>query len=469
MSSLVNRFVGISKQNPNLCVGVAGDQISLAEALERAATVAKEIKAAGIQPGARIAMVDHSSTGYIISWLAALLAGNPIALINPTYPEELLQEMLGIFEPALVWRASEISAHRNSGRSELNNLPGLISEPLDVISYMHTSGTTGVPKFCAQTNQYFVNLANDMGAALELTPEDRVFAPLPLFHINPMGYGLITGILAGCTVVSAEKFSASGFWPTVKENEITVLVLHAPPVEILKRSTTGANSAGHKVRTMFYANREFLEMYEIGQAVSGYGSTEAGGISHIKKWSSPTGMPDNASRYGGPAREGIEWRLDQDDYIFVRENQSGVLFAGYATASGLNPARDSDGWFETGDIGAVADNGDLIFIERGAESIRVKGEFVPIPYIEDQISQIDSIKDFALWKRPGELVDDEIVLYVVTDVVPVEKIKNQLSQTPSFMQPTVAARIAEIPRDAAAGKVQRRRLPEQEVIEWVKL
>ena len=469
MSSLVSRFVEIAKENPNLQVGVAGDLISLESALAKAATLAKELAAKNLKSDDRIAMIDHSSTGYVISWLAALLAGKPIALINPTYPEELLQEMLDIFEPALVWRSPEISVHRELPESEVTNCPGLDSEPLSVISYMHTSGTTGIPKFCAQTNQYFINLARDMGSALELTTADRVFAPLPLFHINPMGYGLITGILSGCTVVSADKFSASGFWPTVKQNDTTVLVLHAPPVEILKRSTSLSDSAGHKIRTMFYANREFMETFGIQQAVSGYGSTEAGGISHIKKWSSSTSMPDNASRYGGPARAGIEWRLDEEDFIFVRETQPGVLFAGYANAAGINSARDADGWFETGDIGKIDQTGELIFIERGAESIRVKGEFVPIPYLEDQISQIDSIKDFAIWKRPGELVDDEIVLYLVTDQVPVSDIQNQLSNAPKFMKPTVAARISEIPRDAAAGKVQRRRLPEQEVLEWVNL
>lgn len=469
MSSLVNRFTEIARENPYLQVGVVGDQISLEVALKKAATLARQITETNLNPGDRIALIDHTSTGYIISWLAALLSGNPIALINPTYPEELLQEMLNIFEPSLVWRSADTVQHRQLPESEIKNLPGLYSEPLEVISYMHTSGTTGIPKFCAQTNQYFINLAHDMGAALELTPADRVFAPLPLFHINPMGYGLITGILSGCSVISAEKFSASGFWPTVKENQISVLVLHAPPVEILKRSTTTSDSTGHQIRTMFYANREFMETFNIPKAVSGYGSTEAGGISHIKKWATSKDMPDNASRYGGPARAHIEWRLDDDDFIFVRETENGVLFAGYATSAGINSARDADGWFETGDIGKITETGELIFIERGAESIRVKGEFVPIPYLEGQIAQISSIKDFAIWKRPGELVDDEIVLYLVADEVPITQIAQQLNQTPKFMQPTVAARVKQIPRDAAAGKVQRRLLPEQEVLEWVKL
>ena len=466
MTSIVKRFVEESEKRPSLGLGTASDFITVSEVLGRAATVARELQSQGIQPGQKIAMIDSSSTGYVVSWLACLLAGTPVALINPTYPEELLQEMLAKFEPAVVWRSEEIARNRQAVVSEIADLPGLDSQSLDVISYMHTSGTTGLPKFCAQTNNYFIKMARDMGAALELTPADRVLAPLPLFHINPMGYGLITAILAGCDVFSVEKFSASGFWPVVKENNISVLILHAPPVEILKRATTTEDATGHSIRTMFYANRDFMETFKIPVAVSGYGSTEAGGISHMKKWTSPVGMPDNVSRYGGESRPEIEWKLNDAGYIMVRETQDGILFTGYATADGLNPARDADGWFDTGDIGSLESNGDMIFIERGAESIRVKGEYVPIPTLDDRINPISSIVDFAIWKRPSAVVDDEVVLYIVAEQIPVAEIAQAVADLPKYMQPVAVARVGTIPRDAAAGKVQRRLLPDQEVIEW---
>jgi acyl-CoA synthetase (AMP-forming)/AMP-acid ligase II len=469
MSSLVSRLLDESSKRETLTIGVVSDPITLAEAFARAATIAREILAADIKPEDKVAIIDSSSTGYVISWLACLLARIPVALINPIYPEELLQEMLAELQPKFIWRSEDVSRHRNMDKGIVTGLPGFNSEPLEVISYMHTSGTTGLPKFCAQSNSYFVNLARDMGNALELTANDRVLAPLPLFHINPMGYGVVTAILSGCDVFSLEKFSASGFWPTVKQNDISVLILHAPPVEILKRSTTTDDASGHKIRTMFYANRDFMETFDIPTAVSGYGSTEAGGISHIKQWPSAIGMPDNASRYGGPSRPNIEWNVNSSGDIFVRETEAGTLFSGYTNSQGVNLARDSDGWFDTGDIGKVDDSGDLIFIERGAESIRVKGEFVPIPTVEDRISPISVIEDFAIWKRPGELVDEEVVLYVVADEIPAAIITKAVSDLPNFMKPVAVARIAMIPRDAAAGKVQRRLLPDQEVLEWQSL
>jgi acyl-CoA synthetase (AMP-forming)/AMP-acid ligase II len=335
---------------------------------------------------------------------------------------------------------------------------------------MHTSGTTGLPKFCAQSHDYFARLAAAMSSALELTPADRVLAPLPLFHINPMGYGVITALLTGADALTVGKFSASGFWPAVVAERVTVLILHAPPVEILKRASTAADAEGHQVRTMFYADRDFLNRFGVPAAVSGYGSTEAGGVSHLHRWNPATDLiPDDASRHGGAARSDFDWRLDDRGMIFVREREQTALFAGYVRADGLDPARDDEGWFDTGDLGRTQGTDYLVFLERAAESIRVKGEFVPIPFVENHLAAVGGIQDHALWKRKGSLVDEEVVLYAVADRLPLDDLRLRIAELPAFMRPSAVARVAALPRDAAAGKVQRRLLADHPVLEWVEL
>ena len=399
-----------------------------------------------------------------------------MALVNPTYPGELVDRMLEPLDPALVMGPDQVALARGSGRSVVDGLPGLQSGPFEVASYMHTSGTTGRPKFCAQTHDYFARMATAMSDALELTPADRVLAPLPLFHINPMGYGIITALLTGADALTVDKFSASKFWPAVADERISVLILHAPPIEILKRATTTEQASGHQVRTMFYADRGFLEQFGVPAAVSGYGSTEAGGVSHLHRWNPATDdIPDDASRHGGTARVDIEWRLDENGIIFVREREHAALFDGYVRSGGLDPARDADGWFDTGDLGRVEGADDdagrrhLVFLERAAESIRVKGEFVPIPFVENHLAAIEGITDHALWKREGALVDDEVVLYAVADQLPLDRLRRRIAELPAAMRPAVVARVASLPRDAAAGKVQRRLLADLPVLEWVEL
>ncbi|WPB89287.1 AMP-binding protein [Streptomyces malaysiensis] len=478
-TNLVRLLLDRAEARPGLAIGTLDDQIRLADALEVAAGGAERLRSEGLGAGDRVALVAGTSTDYLIVWLSCFLAGVPVALINPTYPEQLLGQMLDRFDPAIVHtdladtsfaRGRAVRPVRESRGWPVADpfaAPGRDTDRHAIASFMHTSGTTGVPKFCAQSHEYFVRLGGAVAGALGLTAEDRLLAPLPLFHINPLGYGVLGALSAGADALAVRRFSASAFWGQVRRHAITALTLHAPPVEILKRATTAEDAAGHRIRTMFYADGEFLRRFGIPFAVSGYGSTEAAGVTHLRPWSAGDMLPPNASHHGGAGRPDVDWRLTGAGEIQVRETEPGALFSGYFTADGLDPARDADGWFATGDLGELDEHGGLVFLERAAESIRVKGEFVPIPYVENWLGTIDALTDLALWKRTGELVDDEVVLYVVADHVPVECLTAAVGELPAFMRPRFVARVDRIPRDAAAGKVQRRLLPEQEVRQWL--
>jgi acyl-CoA synthetase (AMP-forming)/AMP-acid ligase II len=481
IDNLAQLLVARATERPDLRVGTLDDQLTLPDALRRAAGGARRLRDLGLADGQRLAIVAGSSTDYLVVWMGCVLSGVPVALVNPTYPPELLAQMLDNLDPALVFTdrpdhaftggrpTLTLDSSRDWPDADPAHTPGIGADRFALVSFMHTSGTTGVPKFCAQTNSYFLRLGRAIADAMELTDRDRVLAPLPLFHINPLGYGIIGALTAGADALTIGKFSASRFWPDVKEHGITAMSLHAPPVEILKRATTTQDAAGHRVRSIFYADREFMSRFGIPLAVTCYGSTEAGGVSHLHQWRLGQDIPDHASRYGGATRADVQDKLDDDGQILVRETEPGTLFAGYFAGGTLNPARDEDGWFATGDLGERDEAGGLKFLERAAESIRVKGEFVPIPYVEERLSTIPELIDLALWKKPGELVDDDVVLFVVADSLPIEAIRAVSAELPAFMRPSLVAQIKAIPRDAAAGKAQRRLLNDQEVLAWTPL
>ena len=490
IDNLAQLFLTRAAERPDLRIGTLDKQLALPDALRRAAGGAHRLRGLGLDERHRLAIVASSSTDYLVVWLACVLSGVPVALVNPTYPPDLLARMLDNLDPALVFtdlqdmafarsrKVLPLAASREWPDADPAGTPGVTADRFDLVSFMHTSGTTGVPKFCAQTHSYFLRLGRAIADAMELTADDRVLAPLPLFHINPLGYGVVGALTVGADALTVAKFSASRFWPAVREHGVTAMVLHAPPVEILKRATTPDDAAGHRVRSMFYADGDFMARFGVPLAVSCYGSTEAAGVSHLHQWRLGDDVPADASRYGGATRADIEDRLDDEGQILVRERVPGTLFAGYFADGKLDPTRDGDGWFATGDLGrrdaAPAGPGGsnvagLRFLERAAESIRVKGEFVPIPFVEERLGTIPELVDLALWKKPGELVDDEVVLYTVADALPVEQIRAVAQELPAFMRPSHVARIRAIPRDAAAGKVQRRLLHGQEVLSWTTL
>ena len=483
---------------PGARFGMAGGitpTLEQAAGLAMGAAGALEVEGAG--RGRRVALIGTTSNSYLTAWLALVLAGAEVAMVNPDYPDELLAEMLAQLAPdAVVWVGRKISAsvapdaahldassldrgllrrglapesemRLSAGLGGLASAPGLARERFDVAGWMHTSGTTGVPKFCEQTHEYFLRLGRFIADSMCFSEADTVLAPLPMFHINPLGYGVVGGLTGGAEVLGLERFSASGFWPLVRDTGSTVLILHAPPVEILKRATTADDATGHRVSRVFFADPDFLEKFGVPLGFSAYGSTEAGGLCHIWAWrrGEPPALAEGMSRYGGRARHEVQWRVDSDGEILVRADRPGVLFSGYRRADGLAQPFDADGWFATGDLGRVDDAGNLVFIERRSESIRVKGEFVPIGYVEQRFSSVDGIGDVAVWRRDSDLVDDEIVLYMTGPSIPTDAILATSADLPSFMRPSEVARVGDIPRDSGVGKVRRRLLGGVSVLE----
>ena len=496
MSNVARLVLDACERHPDAPFGTVQDRRTLDAAVGVAAGLADVLADSGVEAGARVAVVGHTSTSYLMAWMALQLVGAEAALVNPKYTDGMIDSMVDALDPAALVLVDRDRAHVASvpvidasrvasggvvvdgvvssiPNAEVRRSPGLDRDPLAIAGYMHTSGTTGPPKFCAQSHEYFLRLGAVIAASLGLTTDDLVFAPLPMFHVNPLGYGVVGALHAAAGVLGAERFSASSFWNDVVEHEVTALVMHAPPVEILKRATT--DPAAHRVRTMFYADAEFMTRFHVDSAVTAYGSTEAGGVSHTHVWTADAArsvsQSDDGSiaRFGGSPRADIEARLEDDGTILVRERAPGALFSGYLDRGVVVSPTDPDGWFDTGDIGCLDQQGNLRFIERKAESIRVKGEYVPIPMVEAALADLEGVDDLALWKRRGTLDDDEVVLYTAPRLPDLGELAERIRDLPGFMRPAAVFAIPRVPRDEGVGKVQRRRLAEEEPTDEVEL
>jgi non-ribosomal peptide synthetase component F len=96
------------ERRPDARFGMADEPLTLSNATSMARRAAAAFEAVGIGPGARVAVVGETSNSYLVAWLALVFAGAEAALANPTYPADLLAEMLDDLEPAaVVW------LHRN--------------------------------------------------------------------------------------------------------------------------------------------------------------------------------------------------------------------------------------------------------------------------------------------------------------------------------------------------------------------
>src|SRR5262249_3547513 len=123
-----------AQQRPSLSIGTVDDQIGLGAALDIAAGGASQLLANHHRP-ARAAIVAPSSTEFMIAWAACVLAGVPVALVNPTYPTDLLAQMLDNLNPDLVF--TDLEDRSFAGARTVVSLGGVRDWP--------GSGTTGLP------------------------------------------------------------------------------------------------------------------------------------------------------------------------------------------------------------------------------------------------------------------------------------------------------------------------------------
>ncbi|MCU1515229.1 MAG: hypothetical protein JWO10_2319 [Microbacteriaceae bacterium] len=475
-------------RRPDLQLVVDDDAMGMSHAAARAEEFASRLLGCGLELGDRVAMLAPNDHSFIVAWMGAQLAGLELALVNPDLPDDLLRGMFAVLEPKAVLlpvigrelgvrvldmsRASEGLLAENGSVIEPGGEPhGETRDPSSIAGYMHTSGTTGMPKFCAQSHDYFTGLGGYLRDMFDLAESDSVYSPLPLFHINPLGYGLMGALTAGSDFHSSRRFSVSGYWPKVVRDGITVLILHGAPLSLLKQHADPAGATGHRVRGSFFGDQEFLQRFGIPLAVTAYGSTEAGGITHARRWSADETCiePEGQMRTVGQVRPGLEWAL-LDGEIVVRETaprseRPGILFDGYLVRGKATDPLDEDGWFHTGDLGRQSEDGGLVFVERASESVRVKGEYVPLEHLEDVLSSALGAVTSA-WKRGGNDLGDELVVFV-EGTVDLDAYRQVEPTLPVFMRPSAFAEVAALPRDTGLGKVQRRRLNDVEVVRWI--
>ena len=85
-ANLARAITAQAAARPGLRLGTIDDQLTLRDALGFAARRARDLLDSGLRPGQRVAMVDSTSTDYLLTWLACVLAGTPVALVNRRIP-----------------------------------------------------------------------------------------------------------------------------------------------------------------------------------------------------------------------------------------------------------------------------------------------------------------------------------------------------------------------------------------------
>ena len=345
----------------------------------------------------------------------------------------------------------------------------------DLVALPYSSGTTGLSKGVMLTHE---NLISNMVLSCQPNPvdeNDRMIAVLPFFHIYGMVLIQNLAIYRGVTLVTMPRFDLEPFLKIVQDYKITCLNLVPPLVLALAKHPlvddydlssvriigSGAAPLGEELEKAC-AQRLGCEIYQ------GYGLTETAGATHV----TPAGALTGKSGAVGPVLPNTRSKIiDTETGAELGMNERGeVLIAGQHIMVGyLNNAQatkdsiDSEGWFHTGDIGYVDDDGYFYIVDRLKELIKYKGYQVAPAELEALLLTHSAIADAAVIPSPDEeageipkafvvlqeeISAEEIMKFVADQVAPHKKIRK-------------LDIVDEIPK-AASGKILRRVLVEQE-------
>jgi len=333
-----------------------------------------------------------------------------------------------------------------------------------------TSGTTGLPKGVVATQEYLLQRACFSANYFQISSSDVVYFILPMYHIPFFVWGFPFALMAGCTVVYLDWFSASKFWDHAAKYKATMVYSTGTVIPILlKREVGESEAAGRDAIRLWGAwpldqPEVVYKRWPSAKFVEGYGLSEYA-LATITTHEKPE---DAVSQ--GPATPFTELKIrDQETgeelsagspgEIVLRSNLGpGFMMQGYYKSPKETDETIRDGWLYTGDMGYLDEKKRLHFVDRLKDSVRVGGENVPSVQLEALIGGHPKILEAAVVGAKGELGHNEIVAHVVLrdgqKLSPDEFFTYCSEHMPYFMVPKYLRIRSELPKTATY-KVQK--------------
>lgn len=329
------------------------------------------------------------------------------------------------------------------------------------ILMLTTSGTTSTPKVVPLTLENLLVSAREKIEFFAFTEEDRSFVLTPFFKGTSINSMLAT-LLSGGSVLIADEFGISGLIKAIEKHEITWFtaspaVLHALAAHATKQNISLARNSLRFVRSsgapLKRGTKESLEANFGVPVIQTYGMTETRTIA------STYGLPEYKEGSVGISL-GSKIKIEKGEILLQGKN----VFAGYESNDAANAEAFSEGWFRTGDLGYIDEDGYVFITGRAKEMINRGGEKISPYEVEAAILTVDGITDAAVFPYPNGYGSDDAGAVVVLErgyELTLKELRSQLfGKISPFKMPSLMYVVNEIPL-SMSGKVQRRLLFEQ--------
>jgi long-chain acyl-CoA synthetase len=299
-----------------------------------------------------------------------------------------------------------------------------ITEPVDRSDHdtaiiLYTSGTTGRPKGAELTHSNInLNAMRSAKVVQQVTPDDIVMGCLPLFHVFGLVVGLNAAVIAGASLALIPRFDPEKAIEVIEKERVTIMqgvptmyaaILNHPRSDGMDASSLKVCASGGSAMPL-----EVMKAFEqkFGCIIlEGYGLSETSPVASFN-------MPDRERKPGtiGVAIPGCEMKLvglDGED-IGPGEGVGEIAIRGDNVMKGYwrNPEATAeaipDGWFRTGDLATVDDEGYFTIVDRKKDMILRGGMNVYPREVEEVLYTHPDVLEAAVVAVPDSLLGEEV-------------------------------------------------------------
>lgn len=375
--------------------------VSYAELRERAWRCAGGLRALGVAPGDRVALLMWNRPEFLVAQYGALAAGAVVVPLNARLAAAELGKILAHSGASVVVAEEEFRGARFLDtilglRPELpalrhvlaadrlpagdpGGLPALSARDPAVLIY--TSGTTGEPKGCLHAHRSLVTSAAVTARLKGLGPDDRILASVPFFNAFGLVNCVLEAFLSGAAVVVQATFDAAESLALIERERVTVF-LGTPTMWIrLLEHPEAARRDLSSLRTGMMAGAvPPLELVERWGA-RGCDVNVVYGLSEALSILS-----------GGRPTAGVEVEVTEAGELRARGfNQ----MLGYYRDEAATAARRTDGWLATGDLADIEEDGRIRVTGRADDMVIVGGFNVQPGEVEQALRAHPAVADAA--------------------------------------------------------------------------
>lgn len=496
IDELVLRWADDDRADRAALVEPGGTTVSYRRLAERVRATAAGLVGAGVEPGAgaRVGFCGLNRIELFEVLLACARLGAALTPVNNRLTPPEVARQLADAEPSVVvttdgfgqlvaeagWPSVDLDTHplvdpaaaAGVGAGRPGPAPaGGSDHPLLIV---YTSGTTGAPKGAVLTQRAVAYTCANGIDHQDLTTEDRVVAPLPLFHVGGIAVQTLPTLVAGGTVVLHRRFDPGEVLTSIPRYQATqALLVPAMLTAVAGHPAFAATDLGSLVGITTgssivpsVAMEPFFERgIPVGQV---YGTTETGPTSVVLRYDEAAahigscGRPATHTEVRVVDRAGEEAPAGHAGEILLRGPN---VFSGYwrnevATAEAFT----ADGWYRTGDVGHVDADGYLVVSDRLGDLVISGGENVYPAEVEAVVADHPAIAEVAVIGRPDERWGEAPVAAVVLE--PGQRLDGAELRSwcegrlARFKQPRDVIVVDDMPR-TALGKVRKNVLREQ--------